>query len=122
MTNSDGAFGMEVVLDLHGCRPETIRSPDLLTGYVRQLCRLIDMKPYGDPFLARFGLNDPKATGYSLVQLIETSSITGHFSEQWNSGYLNIFSCKEFDAEVATRFTQEFFAASSVDQRILVRK
>lgn len=122
MTEDRSGFGMELVLDLYGCDPEPLRTSTELTRYVLELCHLIDMKPYGEPFLARFGLNAPKAAGYSVVQLIETSSITGHFSELWNAAYINIFSCKDFDAAAATEFTRQFFRAGSVNQRILVRK
>lgn len=116
------AFGVELVLDLYGCDPDTIRSPDQLTRYVRELCELIGMRRYGNPFAERFGLNEAKATGYSIVQLIETSSITGHFSEQCNSAYLNIFSCKDFDVDVATAFSQKFFGADSVERHVLTRR
>jgi len=122
--DSDGStvFGVELVLNLYGCDPETVRSRDRLTTYVRDLCDLIGMRRYGDLFAERFGLNEAKAAGYSIVQLIETSSITGHFSEQGNSAYLNIFSCKEFDIDAATTFSHEFFGADSVERHVLTRR
>jgi len=115
-------FGMELVLDLEGCDPAAIRSRDKLAEYARELCRVIDMKAYGEPLLVRFGLAEAKTAGYSLVQLIETSSITGHFSEAWNKAYLNIFSCREFDAEQAAAFTMKFFGAKDANQRVLTRR
>ncbi|MFC7547703.1 S-adenosylmethionine decarboxylase family protein [Plantactinospora sp. GCM10030261] len=116
------AFGVELVLNLHGCAPDTVRSPDRLAAYVRDLCELIGMRRYGDLFAERFGLNETKTTGYSIVQLIETSSITGHFSEARNAAYLNIFSCKEFDIDAATAFTAGFFGATSVERHVLTRR
>jgi S-adenosylmethionine decarboxylase len=114
-------FGMEVILDLAECDPKTIRSRESLVTFAKELCRVIDMKAYGEPLAVRFGLNEPKTAGYSLVQLIETSSITGHFSEEWNKAYINIFSCKTFDADVATEFTKQFFGAKSFTQTVVVR-
>ncbi len=114
-------FGVELVLNLMDCDPQTIRSREQLIAYAQELCRIIDMKPYGEPWAERFGLADPKAAGYTLVQLIETSSITGHFSEEWNKAYINIFSCRAFDADEAAAFTQRFFDASSIDQQLLIR-
>lgn len=115
-------FGTELVLDLYDCDPETIRSRERLTTYVRQMCDLLQMKPYGEPFAERFGLNQAKTAGYTVVQLIETSSITGHFSEQRNAAYLNIFSCKEFSVPDALAFSKDWFAAGGVSHRVLVRR
>ncbi len=117
-----GIFGMEVVLDLYGCDPATIRSKERLEAYAKELCEVIEMKPFGDIFAERFGLNDTKTAGYSIVQLIETSSITGHFSEEKNAAYINIFSCKQFDPHVASDFTQKFFGAETVQQKIYIRE
>lgn len=119
---SDSTFGMELVLDLVDCDPETIRSGEKIAQYTRQLCDVIAMKAYGEPFVERFGLAEPKTAGYSLVQLIETSSITGHFSEAWNKAYINIFSCRSFDTDRAASFTKEFFKAKGVVQQILTRR
>lgn len=115
-------FGMEVALDLYDCTPETIRSKEKLQEYTRELCQVIEMAPYGAPFAERFGLNEAKTAGYSIVQLIETSSITGHFSEEWNSAYINIFSCKEFDPKQAAEFSKDFFEADRVESTLHVRK
>ena len=115
-------FGMEVVLDLYDCNPETIRSKEKLQEYTRQLCQVIGMTPYGAPLAERFGLNEAKTAGYSIVQLIETSSITGHFSEEWNSAYINIFSCKEFDPKHAAEFSKDFLEAVRLESTLHIRK
>lgn len=115
-------FGMEVVLDLYDCNLETIRSKEKLQEYTRELCQVIGMTPYGAPFAERFGLNEAKTAGYSIVQLIETSSITGHFSEEWNSAYINIFSCKEFDPKQAAEFSKDFFEADRVESTLHIRR
>jgi len=115
-------FGMEVVLDLYNCDPETIRSKEKLQEYTRELCQVVEMIPYGAPFAERFSLNEAKTAGYSIVQLIETSSITGHFSEEWNSAYINIFSCKEFDPKEAAEFSKDFFEADRVESALRIRK
>jgi S-adenosylmethionine/arginine decarboxylase-like enzyme len=115
-------FGMEVILDLYDCNLDTIRSKEKLQEYTRELCQVIGMTPYGAPFAERFGLNEAKTAGYSIVQLIETSSITGHFSEEWNSAYINIFSCKEFDPKQAAEFSKDFFEADRVESTLHIRK
>lgn len=115
------AFGWELILDLHNCNPAKIRSRDKITSFVIELCRLLDMRRHGEPWAERFGLNSPKTAGYSVVQLIETSSIVAHFSELTNSVYLDIFSCKPFDQDRIVGFCYYFFEAKTTKTRCLVR-
>lgn len=114
-------FGYELILDLRDCDHKVITSRKKLKEYVDRLCKLIKMKRYGKPLIPYFGENAEYTKGYSLVQLIETSSITGHFSDFWNTAYINIFSCKEYDRELAKRFTVEFFKAKRVHNHFLIR-
>jgi S-adenosylmethionine decarboxylase len=122
MSAAHRTFGAELILDLHGCDPKVIRSKSKLATFARQLCRRIKMKRYGDTILAHFGHKDPMTSGYSMVQLIETSSIVGHFSEGSNKVYLNIFSCKEFDPADAAEFCRKFFKAKGNRRRYIIRK
>lgn len=115
-------FGTELILDLLDCDPEIIRSAKKLDTFIRRLCRRIKMKRYGEPLIEHFGHKSPLTSGYSLVQLIETSCISGHFSEGVNNAYLNIFSCKAFDSEDAAAFCKDYFKAKRMRKRTIVRK
>ena len=79
------------------------------------------MKKYSKTLLPYFGEKAAFTKGYSLVQLIETSSITGHFSDYWGTAYINIFSCKKYDQALAKKFTGEFFGAKRVKTTFLIR-
>ena len=114
-------YGYELVLDLYGCDPKVLASKAKLQQYVNRLCKLIDMKKFGKTLLPYFGTNEAFTKGYSLVQLIETSSITGHFSELWGRAYINIFSCRKFDRFAAKKFTRAFFRAKKLKNRYLLR-
>ncbi len=107
---TDQPWGWHLVLNLYDCDPERIRSAEVIRRYVIELCDLIEMKRFGEPIIVDFG-EDPRVSGYSLVQLIETSNITGHFANQSNAAYIDIFSCKKFDPEKAAAFTIETFCA-----------
>lgn len=114
-------YGYELVLDLYGCDKKTISSKKRLQEYVDKLCKLIKMKKFGRTLLPYFGQKKAFTKGYSLVQLIETSSITGHFSEYWGRAYINIFSCKKFDRLAAKKFTHQFFRAQKLKNHFLTR-
>jgi S-adenosylmethionine/arginine decarboxylase-like enzyme len=121
VSSENKTFGTELVLDLIDCDADKISSQEHIERFAKELCALIDMKPYGEPFVERFGLGKDFTAGFSLVQLIETSSITGHFSELWGRAYINIFSCKEFDADRAADFTKAYFGAKEISKRVLIR-
>ena len=119
---TEGSFGLEVVLDLYECDPKVIRSGKKLEEYTKKLCKLLKMKRFGKTQLPHFGYNEAHTAGFSMLQFIETSSITGHFSELWNSAYINIFSCRDFDTDMAIDFSVKFFGAKKVTKRVLLRK
>ncbi len=119
---SEGSFGLEIVMDLYECDPKVIRSGKKLAEFVTKLCKLLKMKKFGKTQLPHFGYNEAHTAGYSMLQFIETSSITGHFSELWNSAYINVFSCRDFDTEKCIEFTTKFFGAKRVNKHVLIRK
>jgi len=118
----DDGFGQELVIDLYQCDPEKIASESHIRAFVVRLCdEVIFMKRFGEPLIPHFGHDNPITSGYSLVQLIETSSVTAHFSEAKRSVYLNIFSCKWFDPGRAKRFSKTWFGAKKMRGRLLRR-
>ena len=86
----------------------------------KKLCDLIKMKRFGECQVVRFGV-DERVQGYSMVQLIETSLISGHFANLTNAAYIDIFSCKPYDPEEVARFTQAFFEAESCQMHVIER-
>jgi len=86
-----------------------IGCPKVITGFAKTLVKRIDMVAFGQPQVVMFGSGNKK--GYTLVQLIETSNITAHFVEENNSMYLDVFSCKDFNADVVKEAVTEFFDA-----------
>ncbi len=121
MLNKD-QFGHELILNLYDCDLKTISSGEKIKEFVVELCdNVIKMKRYGEPLIPHFGHENPITSGYSLVQLIETSSVTGHFSEYKKSVYLNIFSCAYFDPKLTEQFCVKFFGAKSSEATVLQR-
>lgn len=115
-------FGQELILNLYGCNLATISSRSKIRAFVIELCdNVIHMKRYGKALIPHFGHENPITSGFSLVQLIETSSITAHFSEYKKAVYLNIFSCAWFDAKKTTTFCKTYFGATKVKATLTKR-
>ena len=113
-------WGWHLVLNLYDCNPEKIQSADVIYQFVVDLCELIQMRRFGEPTIVNFG-EDPRVAGYSLVQLIETSNICAHFANESSAVYLDIFSCKQFDPEIAAQFCIQMFEAGKASANFLSR-
>lgn len=115
-------WGISVCVDLKDCNVKKIRTAKLIKDYVYQLCDLIKVKRYGRCQVVDFG-EDPRVTGFSMIQLIETSLISGHFGNEYNGkfAYLDIFSCKPFPPYQAANFAKKFFEAKEMKVKINFR-
>ncbi len=114
-------WGLLTSIDLYHCNPELIRDAEAIRRYVDELCLLIEMRKFGDTQVVDFG-EDERVSGYSMTQLIETSLISGHFANLTNAAYIDIFSCKFYDPQIAADFTQKFFQAKEIKIHYVVRK
>ena len=103
-----------MVLDCSSCDREAVRDANAIRAISEDLVASIGMVAYGEPVLAHFATHLPEAAGYSLVQLIETSAVTGHFCDASGDAYLDVFSCKDFDSEVALRVVERHLSPESV--------
>lgn len=115
------SWGIAASIDIYDCNPETIRSADAIRRFVVELCDLIEMKRFGETTVVHFG-EDERVTGYSMVQLIETSLISGHFANQTNAAYLDVFSCKPYDPDIVRNFAEKFFSGTSSTMYVNLRK
>jgi S-adenosylmethionine/arginine decarboxylase-like enzyme len=113
-------WGKLATINLYGCDPGKIKNKKIIADFLKELCKKIDMKPYGKPQIKRFGEADLE--GYSALQFIETSSITIHFDETENRAFIDIFSCKDFNAKEAEKFSKEFFNAKKSKKKTMIRR
>ncbi len=115
-------WGYHLILDCSECDTNRVKNRENLEKFVKALVKRIDMKAFGEPTLEHFATHNPAVAGYSLVQLIETSSITGHFVDANGDAYLDIFSCKPFEIELAREVVQEYLNPSKIKVTYLTRQ
>jgi S-adenosylmethionine/arginine decarboxylase-like enzyme len=123
MESSNEPFGWSTAIDVYGCEVDRLESAEVITQFSVELCdHVLRMKRYGDPIIEWFGLADPKTAGFSLVQLIETSSVVAHFSGHRRSAHLDVFSCAPFDAAAVEQFCQTYFGGTSSTSNAVTRQ
>jgi S-adenosylmethionine decarboxylase len=114
-------WGRHLVLDCSSCDRAAVRDADAIREFCADLVSSIGMVAYREPVLEHFATHLPEAAGYSLVQLIETSAVTGHFCDASGDAYLDVFSCKDFDPEVAVRVVRRHFRPRMIRRTNLYR-
>ena len=118
-----GSPSMEVqstFIDLHGCDKSLLNVEGPLKAFPKKLCKVIKMVPHGKTIIDRFA--EGELEGYSAMQFIETSSITVHLDEFTDQAFIDICSCKEFNAKSAEKFAKEYFRAKRSVSKTFFRK
>lgn len=119
-------YGKELILDLRNCDIKTF-TRESIGNYFDDLCELIDMEAEDRYFWDDEGLpseecqTNPKTCGVSAVQFILTSTIIVHSLTKLRKVFINIFSCKDFEEDIARNFSAKWFGADAYDVTIVVR-
>ena len=120
--STGAAWGMSACIDVSNCDKDLIKNRNAIEIYVHDLCAdVIKMKRFQSTIIVNFG-DDPRVAGFSMMQLIETSSITGHFANLTRSVYIDIFSCKNYDPFKAAEFTRNFFMGTHHTLQLHIRR
>ena len=115
-------WGYHLILDCKRCDMAKVTDGDHIRAFAKALVLGIKMKAFGEPLVVHFAAHEPEVGGYSLVQLIETSSITGHFVDSNGDAYLDIFSCQSFDIAEAQNVIHTFFKPEQIKVTYLTRQ
>ncbi len=117
----NASWGILTSVDLHSCNPNLIRGEDKIKEFVMELCDFIKVKRFRDCIVVHFGEKE-EIEGFSMVQLIESSLVSGHFANKTNNVYLDIFSCKYYNPKKVADFCKSFFKAKDYRLNYIFRK
>jgi S-adenosylmethionine/arginine decarboxylase-like enzyme len=87
------------------CDREAVRDANAIRAFCEDPVATIGMVAYRQP----------------VVQLIQTSAVTGHFCDAGGDAYLDVFSCKDFDPEGAVAVVERHLNPTSVRKIELIR-
>ena len=111
-------WGKHLIVDVRKANSKVLCGR-AITDFSNRLVKAIDMKAYGSPQVVHFGVDNKK--GWTLVQLIETSNITGHFCDDTKDFYLDVFSCKDYDEKVVVQMIRDVFEPYALYSKIVMR-
>ena len=115
------SWGYHLILDCGSCS-NNIKDKNTIELFSKTLVEEIKMVPYGEPIIEYFGTGTIENSGYTLIQLIETSNITAHFVDYDNSAYIDVFSCKEFDEQTVVELVYKFFKPKNIITKNITRQ
>jgi S-adenosylmethionine/arginine decarboxylase-like enzyme len=110
------------LINLYECDKILLVNPEKIGDFVLELCDVIGMQPHGKPIVQRFGKGDLEGYSSTILQFIETSSITIHLDEVENKVFIDICSCKDFDSALASDFSKKYFGAKESKFQEIERK
>lgn len=114
-------WGYHLMLDCSKCDKASISDGAHITEFIKTLVTRIDMTAFGEPQVMHFATHDPTKAGYSFIQMIETSNISGHMVDSNGDGYIDIFSCKPFDNDDVIALVNEYFKPSKIRVNYVTR-
>lgn len=113
-------WGRSASIDLHKCDPSLVSDPKAIKKFVKELAEKLKMRRVGSTIVKRFGHG--RLRGYSMMQFIETSTITAHFDEFGERAFIDVFSCKKYNAKTVGNFCKKFFKAKNYVINVEERK
>lgn len=112
-------WGKHLIVDMSEGDRERVGSAEHIRRFVEDL-RAIGIQASAAPVLQHFAGH--AAAGYALVQLVETSAITGRFCDSSGDAYIDIFSCKDFDTDRALEVIKRGFQPQRMKYMTLARE
>jgi len=112
---------MHLTIDGFGGNPEKLASEELVRGLLDRYPERIGMTKIASPHVQKYVGSKPEDWGVSGFVLIAESHIAVHTFPERGYVWVDVFSCKGFDAEEALRGVREAFELREARTHILER-
>lgn len=113
------AWGYHLMLDCEG--GHKVNDKEHMRNFIKELVPAIDMIAFGEPWIEHFATHAADKAGLSFCQMIETSNIAGHFVDSTGDFYIDVFSCKPFEAQIVENLVEKYFDPVNIKRLYLTR-
>src|SRR5579871_96744 len=120
--NRQKPFGLHLMLDMYNCSLEVLNDKDLVENILKTLPEQIGMKILMGPYVTFAqpnGKRDPG--GWTGVVVIQESHITVHTFIKRRFVTIDVYSCKEFDAQTCIEEFKKTFKTDDIEYTIETR-
>lgn len=106
-------YGPHLMLDLNACNETTLDDLDACYSLLKDLPAMVGMTAITQPYVFRYAGPVPEDEGITGVTIIAESHISLHTYPKKQFAFVDVFSCKPFDAKKATDYIVRFFESKS---------
>ena len=115
-------FGLHVTVDASGCDKRKLASVTLVYDILNNLPDRIGMTkmtlPYVVKWLDKFANGTEGVSGFVMIA---ESHISIHTFPDQDCVFMDIFSCRGFDAEMAVKYLTQAFDATKYERHVIKR-
>lgn len=120
--NKQKHFGLHYTIDGYQCDPRRLADPKAVRASLKNLPRLIKMKPLSEPRVVRAydnGMRDPG--GHSGFVIIQESHISIHTFPKRKFVSIDIYSCAYFNPKIVKKFFGRAFGIKKFEENLVIR-
>lgn len=114
-------FGPHLMLDLRKCNTEKLKDFNLVFDVLHDLPEKIGMTKITQPYVFPYSGLIPEDKGITGTVIIAESHISIHTFQEKDYCFVDVFSCKDFDVEVAAEYLINAFESKDYDKHIVNR-
>ena len=117
----DESFGPHLMLDLRQCRKDKLSDYNLVFNTLNDLPGKIGMTKITQPYVFPYSGLVPEDKGITGTVIIAESHISIHTFQEKDYCFIDVFSCKDFDVDVAANFLVDAFESKDYDKHVVNR-
>lgn len=106
-------YGPHLMLDLSDCNPIILDDLEACFKLLNDLPDIIGMTKITQPYVFRYSAPVPEDEGITGVVIIAESHISLHTYPGKRFVFVDLFSCKPFDVDMARDYVTQFFQSKS---------
>ena len=114
-------FGPHLIIDGSGCNTQKLADRIIIEQVLNDYPAAIGMTKIGGPYIFDYQAPDPAYSGVSGFVIIAESHIAIHTFPELDYFTLDIFSCRNFDPEIAIDYIKQAFEVEQMDRMLLQR-
>jgi S-adenosylmethionine/arginine decarboxylase-like enzyme len=112
-------WGFHAIMDCSNCELDKIQDETNIKNWLEHLTTEIGMTPAGGTIVLLTTDDDPAKSGLTGVQILNTGMISAQFVDEPRQIYVDIFSSKQYNPQVAELSIKQFFGDNTEINKIL---
>lgn len=115
-------FGMHLMLDGYRCSPELLNDANNVYEFLDTMPEKVGMRKLTKPYVVKAEGNDKKDPGgWTGFVIIEESHVSVHTFVKRGFVTVDVYSCRDFDADMAIAYIKEFFQIQEAETNVVIR-